>query len=80
MKGTVVLAALWGDFEIGIGLGKELSLNAAAAGDVARSARPRAAARRAPRGRRRLASKRYVALVIDDALPGSARRKSCCSA
>src|SRR5215470_2894358 len=31
-EGTVVIAALWGDLEVGIGLGKDLQLDAAAAG------------------------------------------------
>lgn len=61
-EGTVVIAALWGDFDVGIGLGKGLSMQAAAAGDTAiRSAAQQLGARPDD-----LASRKFVALVIDD--------------
>lgn len=61
-EGTVVIAALWGDLEVGLGLGKDLSLQAAAAGEAAiRSAAQQLGARSDD-----LASRKFVALVIDD--------------
>jgi hypothetical protein len=61
-EGTVVIAALWGDFEVGLGLGKDLSMHAAAAGDTAiRTAAQQLGARPDD-----LASRKFVALVIDD--------------
>jgi hypothetical protein len=62
-EGSVVISALWGDFEVGLGLGKELSLDAATAGDQA----IRTAARELGARADELGSKKYVALVIDDA-------------
>ncbi|HEY6033586.1 MAG TPA: FIST N-terminal domain-containing protein [Kofleriaceae bacterium] len=61
---SVVIAALWGDFEIGLGLGRGLSLDAANAGDLA----IRQAARELGVRPDELGSKKYVALVIDDAM------------
>lgn len=63
-ENTVVIAALWGDFEIGLGLGKGLLLDAASAGDQA----IRQAARELGVRADELGSKKYVALVIDDAM------------
>ncbi len=61
-EGTVVIAALWGDLDVGVGLGKDLTKNAAAAGDMAiRSAAQQLGARPDD-----LASRKFVALVIDD--------------
>lgn len=62
-RGSVVLGAFTGDFDVGIGLGKELSTGAVVAGE-------RAIARAcdelgAPADQ--LASKKYVAVVVDDA-------------
>lgn len=59
---TVVAAALWGDFDVGIGLGRNLSRDAATAGEAA----IRTAARELGARADDLASKKYVALVIDD--------------
>jgi hypothetical protein len=60
--GTVVLAALCGDLEVGLGLGKQLSLNAAAAGEAAiRNAAQELGARSDELG-----SRKFVAIVIDD--------------
>jgi hypothetical protein len=61
-EGTVVMSALWGDFEVGLGLGRELSLDAPRAGDQA----IRAAARELGARPDELGSKRYVAAVLDD--------------
>jgi hypothetical protein len=61
-EGTVVLAALWGDFEVGLGLGRDLTLQAASAGDHA----IRAAAQELGARADDLGSRKYVALVIDD--------------
>jgi len=61
-ENTVVLSALSGDFEVGLGLGKELSVDAARAGDNA----IRTAARELGARPVELGSKRYVAAVIDD--------------
>lgn len=61
-EGTVVLAALWGDLEVGLGLGNDLALNAAAAGEVAiRKAAGELGARAEDLG-----SRKFVAIVIDD--------------
>lgn len=61
-EGTVVVAALWGDLEVGLGLGKDLSLQAAAAGEHAiRNAAQELGARSDDLG-----SRKFVALVIDD--------------
>ncbi|MBX3155169.1 MAG: FIST C-terminal domain-containing protein [Deltaproteobacteria bacterium] len=60
---SVVVAALYGDFDVGLGLGRELSLDAARAGENA----IRSAARQLDARPDDLASKKYVALVIDDA-------------
>ena len=61
---TVAIAVLWGDFDIGLGLGKNLTLDAANAGDMAiRHAASELGARADEIG-----SKRYVAIVIDDAM------------
>jgi hypothetical protein len=62
-EGTVVIAALWGDFDVGLGLGRDLTLDAATAGDHAM----RNAARELGARADELGSKKYVALVIDDA-------------
>lgn len=61
-EGTVVVSALWGDFEVGLGLGRDLSMDAAGAGDYA----IRSAARQLGARADELGSKRYVALVLDD--------------
>jgi hypothetical protein len=61
-EGTVVLSALWGDFEVGLGLGRELSLDPPRAGEHA----IRSAARELGARADELGSKRYVAAVIDD--------------
>ncbi len=63
-EGSVVIAALWGDFEVGLGLGRDLTLDAAKAGDQA----IRTAATELGTRSDELGSKKYVALVIDDAL------------
>jgi hypothetical protein len=60
--GSVVIAALSGDLEVGLGLGRDLTRNAPAAGEAAiREAARQLGARPADLG-----SKKYVALVIDD--------------
>jgi hypothetical protein len=59
---SIVVAALSGDFDVGIGLGRGLSRDASAAGEAA----IRAAARELGARADDLASKKYVALVIDD--------------
>jgi len=59
---TAVAAAMSGDFEVGIGLGRALSRDAAAAGEAA----IRTAARELGARADDLASKKYVAIVIDD--------------
>jgi hypothetical protein len=61
-EGSVVLAALWGDLEVGLGLGKGLSMQAAAAGDFA----IRTAAQQLDARPDDLGSRKFVALVIDD--------------
>jgi hypothetical protein len=60
--GTVVAAALSGDLEVGLGLGRGMSRDAAGAGDVA----IRAAARELGVRPDDLGSRKYGALVIDD--------------
>jgi hypothetical protein len=62
-NGTAVLGALSGDLEVGIGLGRDLSGNAVAAGETALD---RACAELGTRADQ-LSTKRYVAMVIDDA-------------
>ena len=60
---TVVMAALSGDLEVGLGLGRDLTRNAPAAGEAAiRDAAQQLGARASDLG-----SKKYVALVMDDA-------------
>ena len=60
---SIVIAALSGDLEVGLGLGKDLTRNASAAGEAAiRGAAQQLGARPADLG-----SRKYVALVIDDA-------------
>jgi hypothetical protein len=60
--GSVVAAALWGDFDVGIGLGKGLSRDAVSAGETAiKSAVHQLGARDDDLG-----SRHYVACVIDD--------------
>jgi hypothetical protein len=60
--GSVVAAAMWGDFDVGIGLGKGLSRDATTAGEVAvQSAAQQLGARAEDLGTRK-----YVACVIDD--------------
>lgn len=61
-EGTVVISALRGDFDVGLGLGRQLSLDAARAGDTA----IRNAVREIGARPDELGSKRYVAAVIDD--------------
>lgn len=61
-EGTAVIAALWGDFEVGLGLGRDLTMKAANAGDNA----IRAAAQQLGARPDDLGSKKFVALVIDD--------------
>lgn len=61
---SVVLAALHGDLEVGLGLGTGLMLDAATAGDQA----IRTAARELGVRADELGSKKYVAIVIDDAM------------
>ena len=60
--GTVVASALCGDFDVGLGLGRDMSRDAATAGETAIRA---AAAQLGARGED-LGSRKYVALVIDD--------------
>jgi hypothetical protein len=60
--GTVVASALSGDFDVGLGFGKDLSRNASAAGEAAVE---RACEELGVRGEA-LGSRKYVALVIDD--------------
>ena len=60
--GTVVASALWGDFDVGLGLGRDMSRDAATAGETAiRSAAQQLGARPDELG-----SRKHVALVIDD--------------
>jgi len=60
---SVVIAALTGDFEVGLGLGRDLTRNAAGAGETAiRDAAQQLGARASDLG-----SRKFVALVIDDA-------------
>jgi len=61
-QGSVLLGAVSGDFEVGIGLGRNLSTAAMSAGDTAIST----AARELDVRDDALGTKRYVALVIDD--------------
>jgi hypothetical protein len=61
-EGSVVIAALTGDLEVGLGLGRDLTRNAAVAGETAiRTAAQQLGARPSDLG-----SRKYVALVIDD--------------
>lgn len=61
-QGSVVAGALYGDFDVGIGLGGGLSRDAVSAGDTAiRSAAQQLGARADELG-----TKKYVAMVIDD--------------
>jgi hypothetical protein len=61
-SGTVVASALWGDFEVGLGLGRDMTRDAATAGETAiRSAAQQLGARAEDLG-----SRKHVALVIDD--------------
>jgi hypothetical protein len=62
-QGSVIVAALTGDFDIGIGLGKGLSKDAARAGEQAIQDAAQQIGARADE----LGSKKYVAIVIDDA-------------
>jgi hypothetical protein len=62
-QGSVLVAALTGDFDIGIGLGRGLSKDAARAGEQAIQAAAQQIGARADE----LGSKKYVAIVIDDA-------------
>jgi hypothetical protein len=62
--GSVVAAAFTGDLEVGLGIGRGMSADAAAAGEAA----VRAAARELGARPEDLASRRYGALVIDDGL------------
>jgi hypothetical protein len=60
--GTVVASAMWGDFEVGLGLGRDMTRDAATAGETAiRSAAQQLGARADDLG-----SRKHVALVIDD--------------
>src|SRR6185295_503766 len=60
--GSVVIAALSGDLEVGLGLGRDLTRNAPGAGETAiRDAAQQLGARPGDLG-----SRKYVALVIDD--------------
>jgi hypothetical protein len=61
-EGTVVAAALSGDFDVGIGLGKDLSRNAAAAGEAAIERASEELGVKADA----LGSRKHVALVVDD--------------
>jgi hypothetical protein len=63
-QGTIVAAALTGDLEVGLGLGKGLSRDAASAGETAIQTAARELGARGDE----LNSRKYVALVIDDAL------------
>jgi hypothetical protein len=60
--GTVVASALSGDFEVGLGLGRDMSRDAATAGETA----IRTAARELGVRAGDLGSRKHVALVIDD--------------
>jgi len=62
--GTVVAAALHGDLEVGLGLGREMSLDPIKAGETA----IRIAARELGAHPEDLGSRQYGALVIDDGL------------
>lgn len=66
--GTVVMAALSGDLEVGLGMGHKMSIDAAAAGETA----IRTAARELGARADDLGTRKYGALVIDD---GFAYRK-----
>lgn len=60
--GSVVAAGLYGDFDVGIGLGRDLSRDAVGAGEAAiQSAAQQLGARSSELG-----SKKYVAIVMDD--------------
>ncbi|HMG19659.1 MAG TPA: FIST N-terminal domain-containing protein [Kofleriaceae bacterium] len=62
-SGSIVIAALTGDLEVGLGLGRDLTRNAPGAGETAiREAAQQLGARPSDLG-----SRKYVALVIDDA-------------
>ncbi|MGN6106350.1 MAG: FIST signal transduction protein [Kofleriaceae bacterium] len=63
-EGTVVIAALWGDFDVGLGIGHEMSLDPAGAGEAAIRAATRELGARADE----LGSRKFVAIVIDDGL------------
>jgi hypothetical protein len=60
--GTVVAAALTGDLEVGLGLGRNMSADAASAGEAA----VRAAAQELGARPEDLGSRKYGAIVIDD--------------
>src|SRR5262245_22003535 len=60
--GSVVLAALSGDIEVGLGMGHQMSVDAAAAGENA----IRTAARELGARADDLGTRKYGALVIDD--------------
>ncbi|HMG51846.1 MAG TPA: FIST N-terminal domain-containing protein [Kofleriaceae bacterium] len=61
-SGSIVIAALTGDLEVGLGLGRDLTRNAPGAGETAiREAAQQLGARPSDLG-----SRKYVALVIDD--------------
>src|ERR1700755_2058650 len=60
--GTVVASAMWGDFEVGLGLGREMTRDAATAGETA----IRSAAQQLGSRADDLGSRKHVALVIDD--------------
>jgi len=62
-QGTVVASALTGDFDVGLGFGKGLSTNATAAGETAIELACQELGAKADA----LGSRKYVALVIDDA-------------
>jgi hypothetical protein len=62
-QGSVVVAALTGDFDIGLGLGRGLLRDAARAGEEAIQSAAQQIGARADE----LGSKKYVAIVIDDA-------------
>ncbi|NVB80066.1 MAG: hypothetical protein HOV81_16855 [Kofleriaceae bacterium] len=62
-SGSVVAAGLYGDFDVAIGLGREISRDAVAAGEAAiKSAAQQLGARADDLG-----TKNYVAMVVDDA-------------
>ncbi|HEY0189838.1 MAG TPA: FIST N-terminal domain-containing protein [Kofleriaceae bacterium] len=61
-SGTVVASALWGDFDVGLGLGRDMSRDAATAGETA----IRSAAQQLGTRADELGSRKHVALVIDD--------------